>query len=118
PVLVADLTGIAVGIYARYAAYIHPQGVFAVATSISILLMPVIGGIGTVWGAVLGGVVFGIVEEELVANFPQIHLLLYGTLLILIVLLEPDGLLGLLRKLFKKHGEHSDSNGPDEILWG
>ena len=116
--LAAALTGVAGGIYARYAAYIHPQGVFAFATSVSILLMPVIGGIGTVWGAVLGGVIFGIVEEELVANFPQIHLLLYGTLLILIVLLEPDGLLGLLRKLFRRHSEHSESDGPDQILWG
>jgi ABC-type branched-subunit amino acid transport system permease subunit len=62
--------------------------------------MPVIGGIGTVWGPVLGGVVFGIVEEEMVVNFPNFHLLLYGILLILIILLEPGGLAGLLQKLF------------------
>ena len=116
--LAAALTGMAGGIYARYAGYIHPQGVFAFATSISILLMPVIGGIGTVWGAVLGGLIFGIVEEELVANFPQVHLLLYGTLLILIILFEPDGLLGLLRKLFRRYGGNSQSNGADKALWG
>jgi branched-chain amino acid transport system permease protein len=62
--------------------------------------MPVIGGIGTVWGPVLGGLIFGIVEEELVVNFPNIHLLLYGVLLILIILFEPQGLAGLLQKLF------------------
>ena len=85
------------GVYARYAAFIHPNGVFAFQTSVYILLMPVIGGIGTVWGAVLGGIVLGIVEEEMVANFPQIHLLLYGSLLILIILVEPDGVLGRSR---------------------
>jgi len=114
----AALTGIAGGVYARYAAFIHPQGVFAFATSISILLMPVIGGIGSTWGALLGGGVFGVIEEQLVASFPQIHLLLYGGLLIVIVLLEPDGLVGLLRRIFRRRIEHSGSEGADEILWG
>jgi branched-chain amino acid transport system permease protein len=96
----AALTAMAGAVFARYAAFIHPQGVFSFATSISILLMPVIGGIGTTAGAVVGGVVFGIVEEELVANFPQIHLLLYGVLLVLIVLAEPGGITGLAGRIF------------------
>lgn len=120
----AALTGIAGGVFARYAAFIYPQGVFAFQTSVYILLMPVIGGIGTVWGAVMGGVVFGIVEEQLVANFPQIHLLLYGSLLILIILAEPDGLAGLLGKLFRRlrtpkrenGGAHSGSGKTDQVL--
>jgi len=117
----AGLTGIAGGLYARYHAFIYPGDVFAFQTSIYILLMPVIGGIGTVWGPVLGGVIFGIVEEELVVHFPNIHLLLYGSVLILIVLLEPDGLVGLLRRLarlFRRRREDSGSAGSDEVLWG
>jgi branched-chain amino acid transport system permease protein len=102
--IAAALTGVAGALHARYAVFIDPSGgpggVFAFQTGISILLMPVIGGIGTVWGPVLGGMVFGIVEEELVVNFPNFHLLLYGILLILIILLEPGGLAGLLQKLF------------------
>ncbi|MBV9610355.1 MAG: branched-chain amino acid ABC transporter permease [Acidobacteria bacterium] len=123
--LAAAFTGAAGGVFARYAAFIHPHGVFAFQTSVYILLMPVIGGIGTVWGAVLGGVIFGIVEEELVANFPQIHLLLYGSLLILIILVEPDGVLGLLKKLFRRIlGERQpditdlESREADKILRG
>ena len=120
----AAMAGIAGGVLARYAAFINPQGVFAFQTSVYILLMPVIGGIGTVWGAVLGGVVFGVVEEQLVANFPQIHLLLYGSLLILIILLEPDGLAGLLSKLFRrvrttkrKNGDANSGSGKtDQVL--
>src|SRR6185312_2099419 len=117
----AGLTGIAGGLYARYHAFIYPGDVFAFQTSIYILLMPVIGGIGTVWGPVLGGVIFGIVEEELVVHFPNIHLLLYGSVLILIVLLEPDGLVGLFRRLarlFRRRREDSGSAGSDEVLWG
>jgi branched-chain amino acid transport system permease protein len=121
--IAAALTGIAGGVYARYHAFIYPGDVFAFQTSISILLMPVIGGIGTVWGPVLGGVIFGIVEEELVVNFPNIHLLLYGSLLILIILFEPGGLMGLLRRLSrlvrsKRRREDPGSPDAEQVLWG
>ncbi len=122
--IAAALTGMAGGVFARYALFIYPGGVFAFQTSISILLMPVIGGIGTVSGAVLGGIIFGVVEEQLVAKFPNVHLLLYGALLMLIILFEPDGLVGLLRRagrLFRRRreGRHdSGSSNPDEVLWG
>ncbi len=117
------LTGMAGGVFARYAAFIHPHGVFAFHTSVYILLMPVIGGIGTVLGAVLGGVIFGVVEEQLVAGFPQIHLLLYGSLLIFIILVEPDGIVGLFGRLWRRFSkEHVDTDvtgpRPDEILRG
>jgi branched-chain amino acid transport system permease protein len=96
--LAAALTGAAGGAFARYTAYIHPDGVFSFATSISILLMSVIGGLGTLSGPVIGAAVYSIVQEEMVVNFPQFHLLLYGALLILIVLFEPAGLIGLARR--------------------
>jgi len=99
--LAAALAAMAGGVYARYAAFIHPQGVFAFNTSVYIVLIPVIGGLGTLWGPVLGGVIFGIVEEQLVATFPEAHLLIYGALLILIVLLEPGGIIGIARKVWR-----------------
>jgi branched-chain amino acid transport system permease protein len=96
--LAASLTGAAGGVYVGYAAFIHPQGVFGFDISVAILLMPIIGGVGTVWGPVIGAVVYGLVHEELIASFPQFHLLLYGMLLILIILFEPGGVLGLYEK--------------------
>jgi branched-chain amino acid transport system permease protein len=119
--IAAGLTGVAGGLYARYHAFIYPGDVFAFQTSIYILLMPVIGGIGTVWGPVLGGVIFGMVEEELTVHFQNTHLLLYGLLLILIILFEPDGLVGLLRRLnrvlrSRRSRENSGSNGAEQVL--
>ena len=99
--LAAALTGAAGGVYAQYAAFIHPQGVFAFSIGVGILLMPIIGGVGTIWGPVIGGVVYGLIHDELVASFPQLHLLIYGSLLILIVLFEPAGLFGLLNRWFR-----------------
>ena len=96
--LAAALTAAAGGVYAGYAAFVHPNGVFGFDISVAILLMPIIGGVGTVWGPVIGAVVYGLVQEELIASFPQFHLLLYGGLLILIVLFEPSGVMGLFQK--------------------
>src|SRR5438270_4014275 len=117
--IAAGLTGIAGGIYARRAAFFYPGDVFAFQTGISILLMPVIGGIGTVWGPVLGGIVFVIVEEQISVKFPNFHLLIYGSLLIIIILLEPDGLLGLLRRLFRlfRSKRDSGSSEADQVFW-
>jgi len=117
--IAAALTGLAGGIYARRAAFFYPGDVFAFQTGILILLMPVIGGIGTVWGPVLGGLVFGMVEEQISVKFPNLHLMIYGSLLILIILLEPDGLLGLLRRLFRRRTrENPGSTDADKVLWG
>jgi branched-chain amino acid transport system permease protein len=114
--LAGALTALAGGVFARHAAFIHPQGVFSFDTSISILLMPVIGGIGTTAGAVLGGIVFGVVEEELVVNFPDLHLLVYGGVLMLIVLVEPGGLAGLFTRMVRACVD-SGSKWLDQVLW-
>ncbi len=125
----AFLTGIAGALFARYAAFIHPNGVFGFHIGVQILLMPVIGGLGTVWGPVIGGVVVGIIEEEIVAYFPQVHLLIYGGLLIFIVLLEPGGILGAFRRFYRwirrirdrrtgKPAADTPSEQADEVLWG
>lgn len=123
--IAAGLTGIGGALHAHYHIYIDPSGgpggVFAFSTGISILLVSVIGGIGTIWGPVLGGAVVGVVEEWITVKFSEVHLLLYGALLILIVLLEPDGLMGLLHRLWKlirRNREDSGGPGTDKVLWG
>jgi branched-chain amino acid transport system permease protein len=98
----AALTGAAGGAFVGYAAFIYPQGVFGFDISVAILLMPIIGGVGTVWGPVVGAVVYGLVNEELFASFPQLHLLLYGALLIVIILFEPGGVLGMVDQTMRK----------------
>jgi len=95
----AALTAAAGGVFAGYADFIYPGGVFGFDISVAILLMPIIGGVGTIWGPVIGAAVYGFVHEELIASFPQLHLLLYGALLILIILFEPRGVVGLVGRI-------------------
>jgi branched-chain amino acid transport system permease protein len=104
--IAAALTGAAGGLHARYAAYVNPQGEFAFAISVAILLMPVIGGVGTIWGPVVGACIYGLVHDEIVAAFPELHLLIYGSLLILIVLFEPAGIVGLFTRLARAIGRN------------
>lgn len=99
--LAAGLAGAAGGVYARYAAFIDPGGIFAFRNGVAILLMPIIGGVGTIWGPVVGAVVYGVIHEEVVAYFPEAHLLIYGSLLILIILFEPAGVVGLFQKALR-----------------
>jgi branched-chain amino acid transport system permease protein len=104
----ALLVGIAGSLYAQYFLFIDPREMFSFQNSIAMVLMPIIGGIGTVGGPVVGAVVFKIVEDRLSTsridlgalsiNLVQFNLLLYGTLLVLIVMFEPGGVLGLARR--------------------
>jgi branched-chain amino acid transport system permease protein len=107
--LAAGLAAAAGGVFAGYADFIYPGGVFGFDISVAILLMPTIGGIGTIWGPVIGAAVYGFIHEELIASFPQLHLLLYGLLLILIILFEPGGVTGLLARsarYFRRESPH------------
>lgn len=104
----AFFVGMAGSLYAQYFLFIDSREMFSFQNSISMVLMPIIGGIGTVGGPVLGAGVFKIIEDRLSTsrfdigtlsiNLVQFNLLLYGTLLVLIILFEPGGVLGLLRR--------------------
>ncbi len=96
-VLGAALVAIGGGIYAVYFQYIHPDQVFGFEISIGMVLMPVIGGLGTLWGPVLGGTLYYAIQDTLLTVFPFAHLLVYGLMLMVIMLVEPRGLLGFAR---------------------
>jgi branched-chain amino acid transport system permease protein len=98
-VLSGAVVGLSGGLYASYFGFIEPSGMFGFDSSITFVLMAVIGGIGTSLGPVLGAVVFVLVRTYLLASYPDLYLGLYGVLLILIILFEPLGLTGLFRRV-------------------
>jgi branched-chain amino acid transport system permease protein len=95
-VLSGVVLGVAGGFYASYYVFVEPGDMFGFERSISYVLMAVIGGVGTILGPLLGAVVFVVLQEYLIASYPDLYLGLYGTLLVLIILFEPLGLAGLI----------------------
>lgn len=106
----AALTGAIGAFYAVRTAFVDPDTAFDVMMNVRLLLMAILGGMGTLWGPVIGAIVITIADEVLrVYATPEIALMLYATLLLVLVLWFPAGLSGVpeaLRKLRHRRGEH------------
>ncbi len=105
--LSAALVGAGGGLFAMNFQYISPGSVFDFSLSLRIVLMPIVGGIGTLVGPVLGAVLFGYLQIKLLAS-PTLrdwNLFIYGGLLMLVMLFEPRGIVGFwerLRRLWRR----------------
>ncbi|TAL87166.1 MAG: branched-chain amino acid ABC transporter permease [Candidimonas sp.] len=86
----AAYAGVAGGVYTTFASFIHPDSLGFDATLL-ILIMIVVGGLGSVRGAVVGAVLFGLIAEILrqVLSFQEI---IYGLILIGFMMFAPRGL--------------------------
>ncbi len=104
----ASLTAIAGAFYANYFLFVDPTIVLPLALSVEIVLMAIIGGLGTVAGPVLGAVLLKLSSEVFRNEFAQANLLIYGALLVVVILFMPGGLMGGFRKLFKLWTRKSD----------
>jgi len=98
-VLSTVLPGFCGAIYAWYLSYIHPEEVFSLRINVSMIVMALLGGAGTIFGPIIGAMlVFG-VSELLWARFPVLHQLVFGVALMLLVLFLPGGLIGQLKRV-------------------
>jgi len=98
----AFFAGIAGSLYAHYITFIDPSS-FTTMESITILLMVIFGGLGSISGAVVGAVVLVVLPEALrFVGLPSsvaapLRQMLYGLLLVLLMLWRPQGILGKYR---------------------
>lgn len=91
----AFFAGLAGSLFATSLRYIEPNVVFSVADiSIPAVLIAILGGLGTVWGAVLGAAILVATSEFLRTTIGQAQQFAYGLLLVLVTLFLPAGLLG------------------------
>ena len=87
--------------YVQYFQYIDPAIAYGPAVSVEALLGPIVGGLGTVWGPVLGATVLHLLGEGtrgLMENAPGVNLMVYGAVLVLMVMFLPRGIAGLARR--------------------
>ena len=122
--LSAFFTAQAGAFYALYVRFIDPTTVLSLDLSVQIVLIAIIGGIGTIYGPMVGALVLiplsevlrsnviaqavinsGLVREDsgvgifLKENLAHAHVLIYGILVVVVILFMPEGVLGFVRKL-------------------
>jgi branched-chain amino acid transport system permease protein len=90
--LSAAAAGIAGGLFAHMQSGITPED-FKFEKSIDMIVMIIIGGLGSISGAVVGGI-FVAVSLELMRDLNQYRLVLYALLLVVIMIVRPQGLFG------------------------
>lgn len=90
--------GAAGAIMATRWTYIDPYIAFDPLFSFMPVLMAIFGGMGQLYGPILGAVAFTYLEELLITRFPYYYKLLFGTILVIAILYLPNGLIGLIRK--------------------
>jgi branched-chain amino acid transport system permease protein len=93
--------GVAGALTARDHGYIEPISVFPLAMTVTMIVMVLFGGKGTVWGPVLGAVVLFIAQEMVWARYPYVHPMLFGAIIVAVVLVMPRGVLGLLQTRYR-----------------
>jgi branched-chain amino acid transport system permease protein len=107
----AALTAVGGGFYVQYFFFIDPDLAFGASLSIQILLPAIVGGIGTIWGPVVGSLIITALGQgttALVRSPPAfleglqgtsgLDIAIYGALIIVIVLFLPRGVFGTLRE--------------------
>jgi len=94
----AGLTG---GAFAFYHVGYYPQLPFGPEWTFDSMMMAYIGGVGTIVGPIIGAVFFVILRELLALNLAEMHLIVFGTLFILVVLFLPGGFVGVWEKTRK-----------------
>ncbi len=83
--------------------YIDPRIAFDPLLSFMPVLMAIFGGTGQLFGPVFGAAVFAYLEEILTTKFPYYYMLLFGSILIVVILFLPHGMVGLVQK-WRKEG--------------
>jgi len=95
--IAAFIMGMAGAVFYTYSGYIEPVGGFGIRWLLVALLATVIGGEGIEWGPAIGAVIVVILNFAL-ARYATISLLIQGALLIIVMLLAPQGILGYIQK--------------------
>jgi branched-chain amino acid transport system permease protein len=99
-VLSAAFASVAGTLYAHCLTFTAPE-TFGFMTSVLLLVMVVIGGIGNFWGSIIGAIGLTILPEYLRA-YEELEVLLYGIILVVVMMFMPRGLAGLISTMIRR----------------
>jgi len=98
----AIFMGAAGAIMATRWTYVDPYVAFNPLFSFMPVLMAIFGGMGQLYGPVIGAAIFAYLEELLLTKFPYYYMLIFGIILIAVILYLPQGLVGLIQKIQRR----------------
>ena len=96
----AVISSLAGSYYAHFITFVSPT-TFAADMSILLVTMVIIGGMTSVWGAILGAALLSILPEYL-RTFGDYDILIYGAIMLAIMMFAPQGLVGIIRDFRNK----------------
>jgi branched-chain amino acid transport system permease protein len=96
----AMICGLAGGVYAYWHSTIDPPTVFDLTTNVRLIIMAVLGGVGTPLGPIIGAALLTAIQETLWKNFTNLHAVLFGASIVVVVMLMPRGIVYLIRQKF------------------
>lgn len=106
----AFCAGIAGALYASYFYFLKPD-LFGFLKSIDVLVIVVLGGLGSISGSILAAILLALISTYL-QSFPEIRMVLYSLMLVIIMIFRPQGLMGsreVSLSVFKKLGTYFTS---------
>jgi branched-chain amino acid transport system permease protein len=107
-VLAAAISGLAGGFYAHYISYVGPE-VFGFSFMITMIIMVLAGGKGTLVGPVVGAVIVVLLEEYL-RDFKDLRFSIFGLIVVAVVIFLPRGLMGFIGRRHETYqGKTADS---------
>jgi branched-chain amino acid transport system permease protein len=109
----AAMAGAAGALYAHYVRIVDPD-VFLFIYTVTMVIMVISGGKGTLAGPIVGGLIFGLLPEVLraLAIKPEMQWMIYGVLMILVVYFLPEGIVPALRSWWQGRGEATPAERP------
>jgi branched-chain amino acid transport system permease protein len=99
--LSAFLTAIGGAFYSQLLLFVDPEVAFRVNVSIEIIIRPFLGGLGTLFGPLIGSIILtptGEIMNVILGTYKGVHLVIYGAILIVIMIFWPKGIAGYFGK--------------------
>ena len=100
--ITAGIQALAGASFAQMYGFVTPESSFSGDYTLLPLAMSLLGGMYGTWGPVVGAFLLGILSEYLKLYIPYGHLIIYGIIIVFVILVMPQGILGLLKKKFRK----------------
>jgi branched-chain amino acid transport system permease protein len=97
----AFFMGAAGAIMATRWTYIDPRIAFNPLISFMPVLMAIFGGMGQLYGPIIGATIFTYLEEFLITRFPYYYMLIFGIIMVVAITYLPNGLVGLIQGWWK-----------------